>query len=517
MTLRTQWLLLATLAALPYLTLGVAGAWWLFDSGWWLWWIALTALASLIGWPLMRWLQRRIPLSVPSSAGPSADWSPTARRAWADVEAIARRLDNQELRLDQPEPLLTLASEIVETVAVRFHVRSNNPVYEIPVPHLLRIVELVAHDLRDACSATSPGSHILTINELLKLKKLVQHLPTLYRLYRLGAFFVNPTAALAREVNLLVQEKLLNASAAETKRWVVQFAVRKTGFYAIELYSGQLALRGVEFAGYSTESSRRTISAAEQWTATLDQESLRFLVLGQVKAGKSSLVNALFGETRAAVDVVPRTNSVDAYLLERDGLRQAIILDTAGYDDATRTAAALDQAREEIVRCDLVLLVSSALTAARDADRRLLDEVREIFRRNPDQEFPPLVVALTHIDQLRPFREWNPPYDLVEPAGPKAKHIREAVEATAGDLAVGVERVIPVCLLDEQLYNVDEGLIPAILTLLGAAQRLKYLRCLREFKDEEYWNRLRQQAVNAGRIILTAGVRLFERAGGPES
>jgi predicted GTPase len=498
----------------PYLVLAAAGAWWLYDTGWWLWWMAGAVLVSLIGWPLMRMVQNSSPPPVAALAGASPDWSPAARLAWEDVEAIARRLEHEELQLDQPEPLLKLAREVIEAVARRFHARSSNPLYEIPVPHLLHIVELVAHDLRDACSATIPGSHILTINEIVKIRRLIRHLPTVYRLYRLATFFVNPTAALAREVNLLVQEQMLNASTAEAKRWALQYAVRKTGYYAIELYSGQLALRGIEFAGYSTGRSRRTIAAVGRRTAALEEEPFRILVLGQVKAGKSSLVNALFGETRAAVDVVPRTKGVEAHLLEREGLRRAIILDTAGYDDATQTALALDQAREEIVRCDLVLLASSATTAARDADRRLLDEVRGLFQQTPDREFPPLVVALTHIDQVRPFREWGPPYDLAAPEGSKARNIRDAVDATATDLAVDVERVIPVCLLEGKLYNVEEGLIPAILSTLGAAQRLKYLRCLREFKDEEYWRRLGEQAANAGRILLTTGLRVVEAAVG---
>lgn len=518
MTVKTQWLLLASIAALPYAALGIAGAWWLYDSGWWLWWLAGTALASLITWPLMRWLQKRTPLSMPTAAGPVEDWSPVAREAWADVEAISRRLELQTMPVDRVEPLLRLSREVVETVARRFHPRSTNPAFDIPVPHLLKIVELVANDLRDACTSNIPGSHILTINELLKLKRLASFAPTMYRLYRLAAFFVNPSAALAREINLVFQEKLLNASAAETRRWAIQFAVRKAGIYAIELYSGQLVLRGVEFEGFTTDRSQRAIAHDEDQTQAIAGEPLRILVLGQVKSGKSSLVNALFGETRAAVDVVPRTTGVDSFLLERDGLRQAIILDTAGYEDPAKMAAALEMAHEEIDRCDLVVLVSSALTAARDADRRLLDEVRGHFQRNPDREFPPLVVALTHIDQLRPFREWNPPYDLAHPeshegpGGIKAGQIREAVEATAGDLAVSVEQVIPVCLAEGKLYNVDEGMIPAILNLLSAAQRLKYLRCLREFKDEEYWRRLREQAVNAGRILLRTGVHLVQQA-----
>ena len=93
-----------------------------------------------------------------------------------------------------------------------------------------------------------------------------------------------------------------------------------------------------------------------------------------------------------------------------------------------------------------------------------------------------------------------------------AGRLCDAVEATADDLAVEVERVIPVCLLEGELYNVEEELIPPILTSLGAAQRLKYLRCLREFKDEEYWRRLREQAANTGRILLKTGWHLLENA-----
>ena len=150
----------------------------MYDSGWWLWWIGWAALVSLSGWPLMAWLRKRTPLPGPSTAARPQDWTPVGRAAWADVEAISRRLETEEISLDRPEPLINLAREVVESVARQFHPRSRKPLYEIPVPHLLRIVELVACDLRDACSAKIPGSHILTINDLLKLKKLVTLAPT---------------------------------------------------------------------------------------------------------------------------------------------------------------------------------------------------------------------------------------------------------------------------------------------------------------------------------------------------
>jgi small GTP-binding protein len=512
MNLKTKWLLLGLVLTLPYAVLTAAGVWWFYKSGWALWWLAGAAATSLIGWPLTRWLRQRTPIAMPATAGPSTDWSPAGRDAWAEVEAIAVRVKDDDLPLDRPDAVINVAREVIESVARKFHARSKNPVLEIPVPHLLQIVELVARDLRETCSNNIPGSHILTINDLQKLKKLFYLAPTLSRLYRLAALIVNPAGALVRELNALAVDQIMSASTAETKRWLVQFAVRRLGFYAIELYSGHLVLRGIDFQAYTTGSSRRAIEEDKQRTAAFEQEPLRILVLGQVKAGKSSLVNALFGETKAAVDVVPRTSGVEPYLLERDGLRRAIILDTAGYEDATRTATALNDAREEIERCDLVVLVCSAGMVARDADRRLLNEVRGWFQDRPDREFPPLIVAVTHIDQVRPFREWNPPYDLTEHQNPKARQIRDAIEAVATDLAVEVECVIPVCLLERQLYNIDEGLIPAILNSLAPARRLQYLRCLREFRDEEYWRQLRQQAVNAGRILVQAGRQLLGSA-----
>jgi len=87
------------------------------------------------------------------------------------------------------------------------------------------------------------------------------------------------------------------------------------------------------------------------------------------------------------------------------------------------------------------------------------------------------------------------------------------MDAVATDLQVDITQVVPVCTLAERLYNIEEGVVPTILNSLSAAQRLRYLRCLREMKDEEYWNRLREQASNTGRILLRAGMHVLGQAG----
>jgi hypothetical protein len=80
------------------------------------------------------------------------------------------------------------------------------------------------------------------------------------------------------------------------------------------------------------------------------------------------------------------------------------------------------------------------------------------------------------------------------------------------DLGLGdAEPVIPVCLKADQPYNVEEGLAPAILQAVSEAQRVKYLRCLREYHQEEYWQRLWQQAVHSGRVLVRLGAAAFRK------
>ncbi|MEK6238631.1 MAG: GTPase domain-containing protein, partial [Planctomycetales bacterium] len=263
---------------------------------------------------------------------------------------------------------------------------------------------------------------------------------------------------------------------------------------------------------YQSTQSEEDLETADRKEA----EPLRILLVGQVKTGKSSLLNALFGESKAAVDVVPMTRGADPYRMgHREGIPDALIHDTAGYEDADRPGDVLKEHLGQVMQSDLVLLVVSAKTAARKADRELLDALKEEFDKHPERDPPPLLVALTHVHQLRPFREWKPPYDLRDPQGSKAQNIAEAVETSAEELQLDPRQVVPVCLKTDQLYNVEEALVPAMMNQLDDARRAKYLRCLKEFKEEDYWNKLGEQAAGAGKFLFQgafhAGLRVADQ------
>ena len=301
-------------------------------------------------------------------------------------------------------------------------------------------------------------------------------------------------------------DRLVDDSGGEVKRWAVGFCVRKTGYYAIQLYSGHLALDDLQREHYQTPQSRGDAQAAEAQQDRLAEEPLRILVLGQVKAGKSSLVNALFGEVRAAVNVVPRTRQVEPYVLEREGRPRAIVLDTAGYDGGQDPQAVFGPLREAILTpiCCFWPVPPARPPAAPIGSFWTQSAVST--RGSRTGSCRRWWWRLTHVDQLRPRAEWNPPYNLVEPEGEKARQIADAVLAVAEDLALAADQlVIPVCLRPDALYNIEEGLAPAILESVPEAQRVKYLRCLRQYHKDQYWRRLWRQGIQGGRVLLRFG------------
>jgi predicted GTPase len=152
--------------------------------------------------------------------------------------------------------------------------------------------------------------------------------------------------------------------------------------------------------------------------------------------------------------------------------------------------------------CDLLLWVSAATRADREIDRAALTRFREHFANQPNRRRPPVLMVLTHIDRLRPFKDWSPPYDLTAAESEKARSIRSAIEAMGSELGFQDSDIVPVCLSPEVgSYNVD-ALWGRIIDILPEARRAQLVRRLRDKSDRMDWSRVFTQAVNAGRVIV---------------
>jgi hypothetical protein len=235
------------------------------------------------------------------------------------------------------------------------------------------------------------------------------------------------------------------------------------------------------------------MAALESRTA----EPIRILVAGQTGAGKSSLVNTLAGAVEAVVDAVPTTKSFTIYKLTHEGLPAALIIDSPGLTGPKAIRPLVDSADD----CDMVLWVSAATRAAREADRAALAAIREHFAAQPNRRRPPMLLVLTHIDTLRPFQEWEPPYDIESGTSEKARSIRAAAEAAGEELGFARGEVVPVRAdIAVAPYNID-ALWAKIIELMPEAQRARLLRVLTDVRSASGWATIWSQAVNAGRVL----------------
>jgi GTPase len=109
-------------------------------------------------------------------------------------------------------------------------------------------------------------------------------------------------------------------------------------------------------------------------------------IVGRPNVGKSSLLNALLGESRALVDPTPGTtrDPVDSFLETEEG-RVLRLVDTAGMRKRVRIADPIEyfswlRSRGSIERADAALLVIDASEGVTSHDQRLAEAIVESGR-----------------------------------------------------------------------------------------------------------------------------------------
>jgi uncharacterized protein len=485
MTSRTKgyglFLAAALLLIAPYLIVFGMGTMWMWQHGpvWvWIWGVG-TGVPTLIGFALLEWARRLIfsrDVAEPNAAPAS---TPTGRAAMQSVREISKRLQAMNPPLEQPEVLEKtiheVLLEVLETVARHYHPQSDHPAYQTPVAHIAALIELVANDFRRAFTQSMPWGKTVTLGRLMWWKeksdlgwRIAMYLLQINRIRRM---VTRPATALAQEVQDHLGRNLTTKSLDGLKGSAIDYCVTKAGEYAIQLYSG----------GFVLDHEYRPRLSAQVEGAAFDREPLQILVVGQVKSGKSSLINALLGEMRAPVDVLPATDEVDLYECRPEGLPPIILRDTPGYGAVGGDIDPFSRLRTEIEECDLLLLVCSARSAARKADRELLGKIHEIYQHDPKRILPPFLNVLTHIDAV--------PEHL---AG-------EAASAVAIDFDVSPKQIVAICGQWGRLVNL-EGLISAIQETLPEAERLKICRCIRQIRQEHDEDKIVRQFLNGLRL-----------------
>lgn len=498
--------LLAVALVLPAASLIPFGSLWLWQNGYLLYWAIPTALA-IAGIYL---LQRRLLVPLPPESLPEQEaaepadgkWTPKQTDAWDDVLALAAKAN--PARMMNRDAALALGLETVETVAKRLHPERSDPLLQFTVPEALAVIAEASENLRNFLVSSFPLGDRVTVAQLMWLYRwrgaaeLAERGYDLWRVVRM----LNPLAAATQELRERFTRELYEMGRDHLARRLAQAYVKEVGRAAIDLYGGNLRVTRAALERHVTSASRRDLDRPGA-----EGEPVRILVAGQSGAGKSSLINALASLAEAAVDVLPATAEFKAYQLTREGMPAALIIDSPGLAGADVPDTLIEAAHDS----DMVLWVASAARAARDADARALAAIRSHFSRQLNRRRPPMLLVLTHIDALRPFNEWSPPYDLAaDAAAPKAWSIRSAMQAAGEELGFAAGEIVPVR-ADIAPYNIDT-LWAKLIELMPEAQRGRLLRTLRDIEATPVWRSIWQQTTGAGRALKGAILGGGERA-----
>lgn len=176
----------------------------------------------------------------------------------------------------------------------------------------------------------------------------------------------------------------------------------------------------------------------------------KIMIVGRRGAGKSSLINAIFGEPVAEVGSVTSATPYGQWYNYKSARGSLEILDTRGVGDRHVPNASHFRTALEELKATLKTAYPDALlflVKAKEVDSHIQEDMRyikNIFEFvNTTHKYPlPVLASVTQVDELDPVDVSNPPYEDPE----KQDNIRQAVQALSDafqDSDISVLKIIP--------------------------------------------------------------------------
>ena len=421
---------LLLVVVVPTASLVIAGLVWLWREGYLLGtlvaWLATTlvAYAAFLAWPrrqLSRELDRARLDRDPEAGGDAGGADDGAslpdtletRPEWTtrDREIFRRACLRIERAIEGPvdwERMRELSQDVVVAVATEYHGEGKRGRLRFTLPEALLLVSVATERYRRLVLEHVPFADRITLSSIASVaehRKTIERGATVANNLRRGGRLVNPLGAVVGELRDQFTNRVFASASAALQKDLMRLLLQEMAQAAIDLYGGRLKVSDAEVASHRT---RALLADGERLADTA--EPLRVLLVGQIGAGKSSLVNALAASFAAETDVLPTTDRTTVHALEVEGLPPLHLVDTPGLDgeDADRRRELVDAALE----ADLVCHVARATQPGRAPDAELARAIDERFAARPERRPPPRVLVLTHVDLLPPRGEWSPPYAL---------------------------------------------------------------------------------------------------------
>lgn len=434
----------------PLLILAGFGLYFVFEQGHFLLLFTLLAVSAAIAvLPVLR-SKRHNQQLVPGALGDSlvsasTDWSDFDQKIWEELN------DHINLQLaEQPDwgDLKEHGLALISLTADRYSDGNSGKEWEFSAPELLKLTEEVSRRYRQILKTHVPlveKIKLSTLKMLFDHKDKTQIVTVPWNAYRAYRLF-SPLGAFA-EARGQILGRVFDGANSNLQIKLKQALLQEVLSVAIDLYSGRFQVSDDELEACQAAFQDQTHMAKAP-------DPLRVCLLGQISAGKSSVVNGLTKNMMAEVSKLPSTNDIEVHQCELEGVDTLHLVDLPGLDAVAKREKML---LEQITNCDLVLWVLKANQPARSLDtdfKRKIDAYYEMLE-NRSRKRPAIIGVLNQVDRLKPVNEWDPPYDLSNPSSAKAKTIADAVVYNQG--LMDLEYLVPLSISDDKAsFNLAE-------------------------------------------------------------
>ena len=372
--------------------------------------------------------------------------------------------------------------ELIVVISHIYNPEVKYPLLNIYIPQVYGLIRGTVDDMDQWMQKLSPVLNQVTVGQAYQTyevyRKLEPSARKLWKVWNWAQWVLNPITAVAKKAsegvgNRASQELLINLS-----QLLREAALRNLCKQAIALYTDtKIELPIPTLPQVKTQTLRDILSQSEP-LETVAQKPINILIIGRTGAGKSSLINTLFQDELAAVDVLPSTDTIQNYHWETENGEILNLWDTPGYEQVKREDLR-DLVIDYAINADLLLLVTPALDPALQMDVDFLEDVKL------EVEDLPIIAIVTQVDRLRPIREWQPPYNWEKGEKPKEISIREATKYRQQLLGNFANLVLPIVTNDPQNnrnnWNI-EALSSGLLAAIEPAKQLRLTRFLRNLE-----------------------------------
>jgi len=475
--------LLWTLPVLCYIVIGLIA---IYQTGWMKWLLISLPLAWMSAWMISRLCPAAklnqtggaVPLTAPDF------WTPTDAAAIELVEQFRSEVEDVNSRtITDGRRFVEDAQVLAHRLANHYHADSgDNLAHQLTLVEMLAVIHLATEDLETWVLGNVPGGNIATMGQLKQVPGVVNKIDLAQKIIYFGSAIINPAKLAAYPLWRKSGQVVVELQDELVRRFYQRY-LRQVGYYLIEMYSGRLRAGSQQYrerfaamatAVHSAKGDTRPLEQLQDLETTI-------AVMGQVKAGKSSLINALTGDAAAKTSVLPETQNVARHQFNLPNSdNNLVLLDTPGYSEADVTKKQQLEIRTAVEKADIVLLVMAANSPARDADLKMVKTLKEYYRTKPQLRPPTIIGVMTHIDLLRPVRQWQPPYDWRNPHELKEESIAAAV-AYCQEL-FGSAVVDYACVYTGDVHPLENHVINEVVDpLLAHLQRGKSAAVLKAF------------------------------------